>query len=376
MNKLKPALFNIIRAYSTSVFNFLIALFGIKVYGKENWGEVVAVLLWVFFVIFFSNWGNQEYLLRKYSRNPSKIFELFSKNLFSRSFLLIFSFLIFLFFPFKIAFLACTLIFLIFFYNSLNSLVIYHQKFGEQLFAESLGLIVLLLTIFFFPFNITSILVGYCLAFFLKLTFLSISVQLWREKIVFEFSLKEFTNANSFFLIGLIGWLVSKTDLYIVSYFLPKTTLSSYQIFITAFLMLQALSGLMLLPYNKHLYRFNKKTINKIQQKITLISIPIVAIGTLFIWLVLEFIVKINFPLYYYFLGVLIVLPHYFSALDYVKLKKIYKEKKIITFNIVGFLIVVILSFFLVTPLGLKGILFSLCLSQWFILVLLKYTNK
>ena len=184
MKKLKPVLLNIIRGYATSVFNFLIALYGIKTYGKENWGEVVALLLWIFFVVFFSNWGNQEYLLRKYSRNPSNIFALYAKNLFSRSSLLIVSFLIFLFFPLQIALLAWLLIVLMFFYNSFNSLIIYHQKFGEQLFAECVGALIIWYAIFSFPFHISTVLMAYCIAFSLKLIYLTIDLKLWRNKCV------------------------------------------------------------------------------------------------------------------------------------------------------------------------------------------------
>ena len=376
MKKLKPILFNIIRGYATSVFNFLIALYGIKTYGKENWGEIVALLLWVFFVVFFSNWGNQEYLLRKYSRNPSNIFELYTKNLFSRSSLLIFSFLIFLFFPFHIALLAWGLIVLMFFYNSLNSLIIYHQKFGEQLFAECAGAFKILYTIFSFPFDISTLLTTYCIAFTFKLIYLTIDLKLWRNKCTFNFSFQEFTNANSFFLIGFMGWLVSKTDLYIVSYFFTKTTLSSYQLFSTSFLMLQALSALMLLPYNKHFYRLNQVTIDAIQRKIAIISIPIALIGTVAIWLLLSFLVGINFPIYYYLFGFFTVIPHYLTAIDYLKLKRENQEKRIAALNIIGFLSTLLTSVLLINTLGLEGLLYSMMFTQWLLFLLLKYSHR
>ena len=69
---------------------------------KEIWGEFVSYLLYSLLVIQIINWGNKEYLLRKFSEAPNKIKINFSTNFVSRFPLVLISFLIgFFFFKFE-----------------------------------------------------------------------------------------------------------------------------------------------------------------------------------------------------------------------------------------------------------------------------------
>jgi hypothetical protein len=64
---------NTIRGFASPTFNFLIAILGIKYFGKDDWGILINILLWVYFVLIITGFGNKEFLIRKYSTEPSKV---------------------------------------------------------------------------------------------------------------------------------------------------------------------------------------------------------------------------------------------------------------------------------------------------------------
>lgn len=372
MSKLKLVVVNVIKSFASPVFGFLISITGIKNYGAQNWGQFVDVLLWVLFISLVLNWGNKEHLIRKYSKQSSKVFDLFFTNFYTRGHLLILNIVLFIAFPFETAFLTSLYISLMFIYNSLDSLVIYHQKFQVQLVAECLGFICLITTLFCFSFNLNTLITAYCIAFFLKNIVLIYSLELWKKKRSYHFSINEFKEANSFFLIILTGWLASKIDLYIVGYLFPKKTLSVYQIFISSFLMLQGLSAYILIPFNKHLYRVNNMSLKRIQNKMSFLSIPIVLLGSMCIWIIIEFFADIHLEFSYYILGSLLVLPCYFYILDTARINREKQEKTIVLYSFIAFIISFLFSFLLAKPYGLKGILIGTCISQWVLLILYK----
>ena len=231
---------------------------GVKIFGKEDWASLINVMIWVFFVSFVFGWGNRDHLLRAYSENPSKMYHAFFSNLFSRALLLPLSGVFFLFFPAKIAFWAIALITLQFIYNSLSTLVVYHQKFGAQLLAELVGFGIIFGSIFYLEnFNLETFLQVYVIATFIKFVILSAQLNYWKESFSIKISLQEFKLGLPFFILGFSGWLTSKADIYMVDFYLEKSQLAEYQLLITAFLMLQALAAYITIPFTKHIYRLS-----------------------------------------------------------------------------------------------------------------------
>ena len=101
MNRFSQLFFSILKLVSIPIINFLTLFLGIKFYGKENWGEFISIAIWIYFFAFLAKWSGQNYLVKEFSKNPSKVWEIFYSNLLERSCLLITSFLLFLFFPSK-----------------------------------------------------------------------------------------------------------------------------------------------------------------------------------------------------------------------------------------------------------------------------------
>lgn len=374
MHKLILISVNAIRGFSSPIFNFLIALFAIKFFGKENWGTMVNAILSIFLIAFLINWGNKEYLVRKYSSQPSKIFFAFYSNFFTRSLLLPLSLILLFFFPFKIAIWCILLTIIIHCYNATESLIVYNQIFGIQFIAEIIAFSIITTSIFYFEkFKLEIFLQLYCLAFFVKFLIVIINLRLWKEKFSFKISLNEFKAAFGFFMIGFSGWIASKIDLYIVSFTMPKEQISEYQIAITAFLLIQSLSYFIILPFNKHLYRLPEKSIQKIKKIVAAVSFPLVIISTIVIWYILEEIAQLNLPINFYVIGGLSCIPIYFFIIDIMIYYRNKKESRILKINFISAFINLILTFFLIQKMGIIGAIISVLINQCSILCFYKF---
>jgi O-antigen/teichoic acid export membrane protein len=202
---------------------------------------------------------------------------------------------------------------------------------------------------------------------------LIIGLKLWKECFYFQISFNEFKAALGFFLLGLSGWIASKADLYIVNFTMPKEQISQYQIAITAFLLIQSLSYLIIMPFNKHLYRLPLKSIAKIKRLVALISFPIVAIGTFGIWVILEKIAILNLPISFYIIGGLASLPIYFIIVDIMMYYRNNKENTILKINSLVALINIIISFLLIQKMGIMGAIISVLISKYCALSFYKF---
>lgn len=352
-------------------------VFGVKIFGKEDWASLINVMIWVFFISFIFGWGNRDHLLRAYSENPSKMYHAFWSNLLSRSLLLPFSAVFFFFFPTQIAAWAIALIAVQFIYNSLSTLVVYHQKFGAQLLAEFIGFGIIFGSIFYLKtFNLDTFLQMYVLATVLKLLVLSLQLNFWKEPFSATISLQEFKLGLPFFILGLSGWLASKSDIYIVDFHLEKSQLAEYQLLITAFLMLQALAAYITIPFTKHVYRLSDKVVQKIKYKLYAVSLPLTILGGFTIWFVMEYFVKLGFGYEYYIVGTSIALPCYFYTLNIMELMKNHQERSIIYISFLAFFVSVSLILLLIETYEIFGVLISVSITQWLVLLMFKLHRR
>ena len=373
MRKLITIGINTIQGFASPAFNFFIVVFGIKTFGKADWASLINIMLWVFFTTFIFGWGNRDHLLRRYSEEPGKMYQAFFSNVLSRCLLLPFSLLLLLFFPTQIALWAITLVVLTFFYSSLSTLVVYHQNFKAQLIAEIIAFGIIFGSILFLKtFNLETFLKIYVIAISIKLVLLSLQMNFWKERFSVNISISEFKAGFPFFILGLSGWLVSKIDIYIVDFYLEKSQLSEYQLLITAFLMLQALSAYIIIPFTKHVYRVSSKTVQRIKHKLYLISIPLIILGVFIIWFVMERFVKLGFSYNYYILGGLIALPSYFYTLNIMELIKARKERLVIYISFFGFIVNFSCIYFFIESYAIFGVLLSVCITQWVTLIAYK----
>lgn len=365
---------NIFRSFALPIFSFVISIVGIRLFGKQSWGEFIYVLTIINFFAFVGNFGNKDFLLRKYSYNPSKIASFFAISFSSRSLLLVFSLLMLIILPIKIAILSSLLILVIFVYQSFDSLIIFYQKFMLQLVAEILGFTIIIGCIFYdFNFSLSNLLYVYIISYIFKIILLLFA---FKSELTYEkptISLHELKESFPFFLIIFSGWIASKIDLYIVNFKLPKEQIAEYQLAITAFLLLQSLSYLIILPFNKHIYRLKSKAIKKFKAKLAYIAIPVVVLGTFCIWILLEKIAKINLPYNFYILGAIASIPTFFFIIDILLFYKNKKESIILKINLIGAFINLILTYNLIEYYGILGAISSVLITQYIILIFYKF---
>jgi len=374
MNKLVKIILNIARSISVSAFNFLIAIIGIKYLGKNNWGAFVQVLLWVYFVAFIANFGNKDFLLREFSKYPSKIHAYFVTSFISRAIFLLLSFLLIAFFPIKIALLGMLLSILIYTYQSLESLIIYNQKFLTQLIAEVFGFALICSFIFYVKQLTTqNLILAYCIAFLLKISIILFSITIDFKQTKFTFSLKQIQLLIPFFLIGFSGWLSSKIDLYVVNFQLTKAQLAEYQLLITAFLMLQGFSAMIIYPFSKHLFRLKHQTIGKIKRILIIVCFPIIIVSTFLIWFIFEKVIHLNLATNLYIIGAISALPIYFFIVDIFMLYKEKRETKVMYINFVAAFLNLIMTLLLIPIYGIKGAILSVLITQYALLFLYKF---
>ncbi|WP_339833385.1 hypothetical protein [uncultured Flavobacterium sp.] len=373
MNKLVNIGVNVFRGILFSILNFLVVILGVKFYGKNDWGTLINIIIWVSLIVFVLNWGNKDYLIRKFSQEPSKIYNAFYSNLFSRSLLIFISLVFLFFFPIAIALTSILLVILTHFYNSFESLIIFKQKFKEQLIAEAIGFCIILTGIIGLKnYNLEQFIELYCLSFLVKSIYLFVALGLWKEKVTFTISISQFKSSLPFFILGLSGMINSKIDLYLVNTFLPSGKISDYQLLTSAFLMLQSLSIFIVAPLNKTIYRSNQKIIDNLKILFKKFAIPIVSIGSVCIWLVLEKWVKLGLGLEIYLIGLLASLPAFYNVIPILNLYKKNHEKKVLISNIITAIINTILSLLLLEKFGILGVLISVCISQWLYLIIIK----
>lgn len=377
MNKLTNISINTFRGLATPVFNFLTIIIGIQQFGKDNWGTLIHIAVWVSLLVFILNWGNKDYLVRKYSQNPAELNHSFFSNFFSRSLLLPLALVFLFFFPTPIALTAVLLVFLTHSYISFESLIVYHQKFGAQLVAEIIGFCIVLGGIYYSEtFTLLLFLQLYCLSFLIKIIYLFIALKMWTASKKFTISFAQFTGSLPFFLLGLSGMIYSKIDLYIVNSTLPSDKISDYQLITAAFLMLQSLSSFIITPVNKQFYRSQNQTIEKLKILFRKIAVPLVLLGCIGIWVILEKWVQLGLDFKIYTIGFFICLPSFYYIVPILNLYKKQLEKKVLIANLTVAVLNAIVTLALLPILGIFGALISVCLSQWtYLFIILKYEN-
>lgn len=371
--KLNTILLNLVRSFAPSLFNFTIAILGVRTFGTVNWGELVSVLLTLFVFSFVAGWGNTEFLIRAYGKHPARIYQNFLSSVFTRSAFLLLTPILFFIYPFHIAIIVVPLIFVQFLSESMNSLVVYHHKFKAHILAELVVFLIILSALFSLDsFSASYFLLFYLIAHSAKAGILILAIKPFSQGVSLKFNVKLIVSMAPFFVIVLSGWMHSKIDLYIIDFFRSPSELSQYQILATAFIMLQGASAFIIYPFSKHIYRLKSATVNKIQRLLALISFPVALLGGVAIWLFLTFYTPIHFNVSIYILMTLSSFPPFLFALDIYKLYKTNQEKKVVRINFIGAFVKLGIALVFVPLYGVLGGVLGVLISQWVILLLYK----
>lgn len=343
---------------------------------KEIWGSFVAIFLYCLLALQIINWGNKEYLLRKFSENPREISLHFSENMATRFPLVILFFGIGLFL-FPISFSVWILIWLLgrYFMHATEVLVFYEKKFNSSILIEliTFGFLGVLFFLFKNDISVYYLLVIFSLYQFLKgiLYFGLFKNRLSIKK--FSFKLNYFKAALPFFILSILGFLGSKIDLYIVESFESKTITAEYQIINSLLVFCMSITALVYSPFTKLLYRNTDQIVDKTKNILAYIGLIIVPVSLLVIYFILELYLKVELYFYFYLIAFAYVYPCYVYGLDIINLFKQHQEKTVVMVLTAGVILNGLLSALLLyLGYGIIGALFGSAIAQLVILALIK----
>lgn len=342
----------------------------------ELWGQFAFIYILLGLINMISSWGNKDYLLRSFSNAPASIGTLYYTTLFSRLLLAIPLIVLFLFFSnLEINIWAVIWFLGMYFYQSLDSLVIYSQKFRLQVAIELISLLTLITVIISLVPVINLELMIYCFAGYqwLKTLLLAVWVLPGFKKGTRILHPRYFLLAFPFMLIGFSGLLQAKSDLYIAGVWLDQKDFAEYQVFMNLFLYLQATATFLIMPFVKVLYRIPKKAFKSIQVNLSLAGIPVCILGAFIIGFILYYLFHIRIELYLFLLGMLYAFPAYLYTMDFLKMYKGKMEWQVTWINIIGAFINAGISILLIQRWGMAGALTGSLAAQWVLFVLIKW---
>lgn len=373
INKIR---FNVFRGYAHSLYQFLILVFAIKMFGRAHWGEIVGIFLITNLLSMVAQFGQKEYLLRAFSKSPSEISILFSKNFVSRSLFLLFGLLFFLFYPPQIASMLIVLVVLQYLYLSMDCLVVYFQKFKAQFIAESVCFAIILGGFLLLKeFHLQSAIAIYSIAFGLRFFILTLFIkptQFIKQTI---FSWDTLKKGFPFFLLAFSGWLTARLDTYFVSYYLTNTELGVYQFLISGLLLIQSLSYFISLPLYKYYFRLNTLSSKAIQKKFITYALPLALIAFSCFMVFEKVVFDFGFTFWTYLWALLFIIPTFFYTFDVLTLFKNNKEYSVVAVNGTMLVLQSIIFVLLIPKLQFNGALVTVCAAQWIALIIYKRFN-
>jgi O-antigen/teichoic acid export membrane protein len=361
--------------------NFIISFLVIRLKGIELWGEFVYFMIIVSLTDFILSWGQREYLLREFSRNPSGISGDWQKSVINRLPLVILalSFIYFLNFSIENKIIICIWLLSLFLYKSYDILVLYKKQFSFIIKIEIFSLILFVvllflseefldLTILLLIYTIISLLkTGIVIYYYYRDIFPWVYIKF--EPVFLKISLP-------FFLPAFFGFIQSKTDLYCLAYFLSEKEVGEYQILITFLFYLQIFASLLITPFIKNIYRLPDSSLQKLMTSLfrtgMIISIPAIFL----IRYILSTYYHFEFSLDIYIISYFYVIPFYLYLVKLYQYFKHNKQKTVVYITILATAINLVLNIVLINKLGIKGALLASTISQWMILGLLFMINK
>ncbi len=327
--RLKPILGNAVNLFLPSIANMLLSAVVIHKTDSKLWGQIVIYQMFFYLVTAIISWGNKEYLLLNFSKNPAKIVMLWQQSFISRLWLLLLPGLVFtlLLFPLFTAINIICWIGLRFVIQSFESIWVFNRTYYRIILAEVLALApILLLFIDGFQISEKSILIILTSMFLIRFVLIALSYRHLFEKIsFFRADIGALKYSLSFMFLSLIGFLQTKSDLYCMGYFSEKSLIGKYQILTSTANVIYLLPGFLIAPFTKNIYRLSTQSLRALEYKL---SVQGVLAGTLHLILsicVMEFIYNLQFDnLTYILLYMVMVLPF----LNIIPIHKIYKDNK------------------------------------------------
>jgi len=340
---------------------------------KALWGEVVSVMITVQLASHFLRWGSREMLPRMFAEKSTAIPALWTGSVITRLWLVPPVALVVHFLMTGSAALAVVWLLLLFVNNSFEALAIWRKRFLHSFMIDAAGLAITLAGLF------TS--KDPTLDRVLQCVIIGQTARTLMLCAVFRSDISPTPKADTrmhlgeavpFLLIALSGLLGSRVDLYVMNLTAGRETLAEYQVIQGYFVQLQALAGIIAVPFTRELYRMGKAGVEKATSRLAslglLALLPVGVIG------------QSLFTRFYGFdtdwrvcvAGCLVGWPVFAYTPMVQTLYKHGKETTMVTagFSTAG--ISAVLTWLLVPRFGITGGLVSAAISQFLMLVVVR----
>lgn len=360
------AITNILRYFLIPLGNIVMAFIVKERQGHELWGSFVEFLIISSVLSAIMQWGAKEHLLREFSLTPKRMKNILANAILSRSFLLLLISpgLFFLYDAEIASFIVLWLVGLLL-QAIFESLVLYYRNL---LIFTFIDLIIITATGYYLwhsaGFSLVTLIKVFAIQALVKG---GITALYYIKYLSFKGKLNPWTElklAFPLFLIGLSGMLFSKVDIWVVNGYEEDDVISKYQIFMTCLIYLQALGGYGLMPFQKLLYRLKRQSIKEISLKFGILGFFISVLGVAATWILLISCFEFSPDLYILPVAVVFVWPVFYTLPIIHHLYSIRKEKAVLVFNLIGFILNGVLTLLLVPVYGYEGAIVTTAFSQ------------
>ncbi len=361
----------ILSVLSVLILSFII----VKYHSVELWGEYAELLIWTNVFLLFLSFGNNDYLLKSFSKLPSNINQKWTNNLLSRSILLIPSIILIYFIPIfnHLEIILFLLVLLQFLTQSFKVLIVYHRKFIFNIWVELVYNLALIFCVFYWmdTLSLKPLLISIVIAQGIKLLLFSGFLLKDFRKITLQFNVNELKKSTPFFIPLAVGTFRTKIDAYYGTHFFSVTNLSKYQIFLSFLALAQMASSFVITPYLKNFYRSSNSVISKIKKQFFIYGWMFSIVLTFLMYVVISKIYQLDFTLQQYGLAFVFIIPLFLHVLLVSEYYKKDKQNKIAQFASIVVLFQVIAGYFLIKYFDINGALILKVLGQWGIVIVL-----
>lgn len=276
-----------------SLGSMFLSLLIARIYGVEQWAEVVKLLVISQVITAIASWGNKDFLQREWARLPAGFNNVFARHFVNRSLVLFV--------------VVCTVLWLRlapgfsiplammclgrFVKDSFDALFLINAKQKQAFWIEvavfSLQLIGLLVLTALEKLNalhgiVLIISIGFLLRGALSWAMFASSVRWVKPK------LKLMIDSGYFALLSISGMIGSRIDLIVATAVLTDTALGTYQIVMSFLWNIQAISKYVLNPFTHHYYRLGVIEKNRIRTRLFFAGVITSTVGVPMAFLIMN----------------------------------------------------------------------------------------
>jgi O-antigen/teichoic acid export membrane protein len=194
----------------------------------------------------------------------------------------------------------------------------------------------------------------------------------------FSISLKLSLLKNSawFFLLGITGLIGSRIDQYCVSLMLPKEELGQYNILKSYLLYFQAVSGFIILPFAKDIYRMSESSVKSLDKKQVIWGLLFTPLYITGLYIFMKYFYGFSFSANIYIYSSLFIPAVYFYTVKIYKMIKENRVNVIVWISTSAIIISAVLNILLIPVLKIEGALISSVIAGLFTAVLFFMFNR